>query len=58
MEFEDYLKKITKEIRERYPGTYLDICFTNDSIMISNCDDIRIVSLDNGENWTRRNEDD
>ena len=54
MEFEEYLKKITKELRERYPGDYLDICLHGDSIMISNCDDIKLNSLDCGETWVRR----
>ena len=54
MEITEYLKKITKEIREHFAGDYLDICFNGDSIMISNCDDIKLHSLDNGENWTSR----
>ncbi len=53
-DFEEYIKKVTKEIREHYAGAYLDICFNDDSIMITNCDDIRINSFDYGQTWSRR----
>ena len=56
MPITDFLKQITKELRERYAGVYLDICINEDSIMISNCDDIKLCSLDNGETWIDRGE--
>ena len=54
IDIKTYLEKVTKEIRERYAGSYLDICLNGDSIMISNCDDIKIHSLDCGETWGER----
>ena len=57
MPIEEYLKKVTKDIREHYSGAYLNICFTDDSIMITNCEEIKLNSLDCGETWHRIGED-
>ena len=58
MELIKQLEYLVSEIREMYQGDYLDICFTGDSIMITNCEDIKINSKDKGKTWTRRGEND
>ena len=58
MELIKQLEYLVREIREIYKGDYLDICFTEDSIMITNCEDIKISSKDKGKTWTRREEND
>ena len=54
---EDYLKQQTEDILRMLKDNgikYLDICFIEDSIMITDADNLKINSLDGGETWQKR----
>ena len=54
---EELLKKQTVEIQKilkEHSIEYLDICFYEDSIMITDAGDLKISSLDGGKTWHKR----